>query len=247
MVSEKPLAIVTGAAQGLGAQCARHLSADGFAVCLLDRDRAGLERVAAEIVDGGGEADILHVDLLDAPQVLRGIGEHPERRRLKALVNAAGIISLGTILDLSVEDWDLNINVKLRGQFLTCKAAIPSMMENGGGSIVNVSSMSGRTKSIFTAPNYVAANAGVIGLSMVLAAQHAAHGIRVNAVAPGLIDTPMLKAYSEQQIAAMRGAVPIGRFADTSEITSVISFLVSDKASYVTGQTININGGMFMM
>ncbi len=137
--------------------------------------------------------------------------------------------------------------MKLRGAFLTCKAAIPIMIDNGGGAIVNIASMSGRTKSVATAPNYVASNAGLIGMTMTLAAQHARQNIRVNAVAPGVIETPMLQAYRAEQLDAIRAAVPLGRFAAPEEIAAVVSFLVSDKASYITGETINANGGMFMV
>ena len=246
-MDERPLAIVTGAARGLGAACARALCDDGFAVCLLDRDAEGLDRAVAGIAASGGSAEAMVVDLLDEAAVPRAVGGHPARGRLKALVNAAGLISLGTIEDITVDDWDRVLGVKLRGAFLTCKAAIPIMAENGGGAIVNIASMSGRTKSVATAPNYVASNAGMIGLTMTLAAQHARQNVRVNAVAPGLIDTPMLHAYRAEQLDAIRATIPVGRFADPAEIAAVVSFLVSDKASYITGETINANGGMFMV
>lgn len=129
----------------------------------------------------------------------------------------------------------------------SCRAAIPILVRNGGGAVVNIASMSGRTKSVLTAPNYVASNAGVIGLTMSLANQHARDGVRVNCVAPGMIQTPMLDAYTGEQLDAIRAAVPMGRFADPSEIASVVSFLTSDAASYVTGETVNVNGGMFMV
>jgi NAD(P)-dependent dehydrogenase (short-subunit alcohol dehydrogenase family) len=119
------------------------------------------------------------------------------------------------------------------------------MIANVGGAVVNISSMSGRTKSVATAANYVASNSGVIGLTMTLGAQHAKEGVRVNAIAPGMIETPMLEAYTSDQLDGIRGAVPMGRFADPAEIAAVASFLVSDKASYITGETINVNGGMF--
>lgn len=247
MSHEMPLAIVTGAAQGLGAACARALSADGYALCLLDRDEAGLTRTIAELEAAGGRAEAVVVDLLDERAVTDAISRHPDRRRLRALVNVAGLISMGTISDITIDDWDRVLGVKLRGDFLTCRAAIPIMAENGSGAIVNVASMSGRTKSVATAPNYVASNAGVIGFTMTLAAQHAKQNIRVNAIAPGMIETPMLKTFSAAQLDAIRNAIPMGRFADPAEIAAVVSFLVSDKASYITGETININGGMFMM
>jgi NAD(P)-dependent dehydrogenase (short-subunit alcohol dehydrogenase family) len=242
-----PVAIVTGAASGLGAASARTLVDDGFAVALLDRDEAGLKTVAHQLAGAGHEVTTLAVDLLDEASVTEAISGFDGRDRLKALVNVAGLISLGLITDISVQDWDRVVGVKLRGDFLTCRAAIPILTANGGGAIVNVSSMSGRTKSVLTAPNYVASNAGVIGLTMSLANQHARDGIRVNCVTPGMIQTPMLDAYQAEQLDAIRAGVPMGRFADPAEIAAVIAFLVSDKASYVTGETINVNGGMFMV
>lgn len=242
-----PVAIVTGASGGLGAACARRLATDGYAVVLLDRDETGLKTVAEEIDRGGGQATALAVDLLDESAVTETIAELPSAERLRALVNVAGLISLGTVTDISVQDWDQVLGVKLRGDFLTCRSAIPILVRNGGGAVVNIASMSGRTKSVLTAPNYVASNAGVIGLTMSLANQHARDGVRVNCVAPGMIQTPMLDAYTGEQLDAIRAGVPMGRFADPSEIASVVSFLVSDAASYVTGETLNVNGGMFMV
>jgi len=237
---------VTGAASGLGAACAQALAVDGFALCLLDCNASGLEQTAAGLRAEGREVSVAAVDLLDAAAVTAAIAQHSERGRLRALVNAAGLVSMGTITDINLDDWDRVVGVKLRGDFLTCRAAIPIMAENGGGSIVNISSMSGRTKSVVTAPNYVASNAGVIGLTMTLAAQHAKQNIRVNGVAPGMIDTPMARQFDPQHLKAIEGAIPMGRFAAASEIASVVAFLISDKASYITGETINANGGMFM-
>ncbi|NMO02326.1 SDR family oxidoreductase [Gordonia sp. TBRC 11910] len=244
-MSASPLAIVTGAAAGLGAACARALAGDGFALCLLDRNESGLDAVAAELRESGSEVDVRVLDLLDADAVTSAIADHPGRDRLKALVNVAGLVQLGKVDTVSLADWDRLVGVKLRGDFVTCKAAIPVMAANGGGSIVNISSMSGRTKSVATAVNYVASNAGVIGLTMTLGAQNAPDGVRVNCIAPGMMQTPMLGAFSPEQLAGIEKAIPMGRFADPAEVASVASFLVSDKASYITGETINVNGGMF--
>lgn len=246
MSAQLSLAVVTGAASGLGAACARVLASDGYALCLLDRDVLGLERTASALRSMGCEVSVAAVDLLDAAAVTAAIEHHPERRRLRALVNAAGLVSMGSITDISLEDWDRVVDVKLRGDFVTCRAAIPIMAENGGGAIVNISSMSGRTKSAMTAPNYVASNAGVIGLTMTLAAQHAKQNIRVNGVAPGMIDTPMAKQFLPEQLKVIENGIPMGRLAAPEEIAAVVAFLISDKASYITGETINANGGMFM-
>ncbi len=114
-------------------------------------------------------------------------------------MNAAGEVQLGTIADVSVEEWDRVVDVNLKGTFPTCRAVIPHLEARGGGAIVNVASIAGRTKSFYAAPSYVASKGGVIGLTMVLAAQHAARSVRVNCVAPGIIQTPMTRAYTDEQ------------------------------------------------
>ena len=138
------------------------------------------------------------------------------------------------------------LDVNLKAVFLVCRALVPMLVSAGGGSVVNLTSVSGRTKSIYSAPNYVASKAGVIGLTMSLAAQLATDCVRVNSVAPGLVDTPMLSAYTEQQHEVMRSAIPMGRFAQAREVATVVRFLLSDDSSYITGQTLNVNGGQFM-
>src|SRR5262249_41242600 len=134
----------------------------------------------------------------------------------------------------------------LRGTFLLCRDLMPLLERAGGAGVVNVASVSGRTKSIFSAPSYVASKGGVIGLSMTLAAQHAAAGVRVNCVAPGIIDTPMLDAYSGEQRRQSWAGIPLGRMGRPDEVADAIVYLLSEQSSYVIGQTINVNGGLFM-
>ena len=162
------------------------------------------------------------------------------------LVNAAGILQLGTIADVSESDWDRVVDINLKGTYAMCRAVIPVFEARGGGSIVNLASISGRTKSLFSAPNYVASKAGVIGLTMALAAQHAAKGVRVNCVAPGVFRTPMTAVYSDEQWASILATIPLGRVGEASEVADVIASLLSEEWGYVTGQTINVNGGQFM-
>jgi 3-oxoacyl-[acyl-carrier protein] reductase len=241
------VAVVTGAASGLGAACARGLADEGYAVALMDRSEEGLLAVAGELEARGAATLALRVDVCNEDEVARAFAQLAGNGRLAVLVNSAGVSSLGTIEDTDVAEWDRILTVKLRGQFLTSKHSVALMRAGGGGAIVNVASMSGRTKSIFTTPAYAAANAGVIGLTMTTAAQEAKHGIRVNCVAPGIIETPMLSMYSGDQRAAMAGSVPLGRIASPSEVANVILFLLSEKASYITGETVNVNGGLFMV
>ena len=138
MPAGTPLAVVTGASGGLGAACARRLATDGYALVLLDRDEAGLEAVADMVGRDGGEASVVVVDLLEEDAISAAISHLPSPERLRALVNVAGLISLGTITDISVEDWDRVLGVKLRGDFVLCRAAIPIMVENGGGAVVKI-------------------------------------------------------------------------------------------------------------
>jgi NAD(P)-dependent dehydrogenase (short-subunit alcohol dehydrogenase family) len=239
---------ITGGAGGLGKACAVALSeATGLRIVLLDVSGVQLKETSGELRAAGIAAETIEVDVRDETSVAAAFDDIAAIGTIGALVNAAGVATLGTIEDTDIETLDQTIGVKLRGAFLTCKAAIPVMRAAGGGSIVNVSSMSGRTKAILTSPAYGSANAGLIGLTMTLAAQSAGHNIRINCVAPGLLDTPMLRMYSTAQLDGMRSASPFGRFASPSEIADVISFLVSDRASYVTGETVNVNGGMFMV
>lgn len=137
------------------------------------------------------------------------------------------------------------MDVNLKGTYVTCRAVIQILEARGGGAIVNLTSISGRTKSFYTAPNYVASKAGIIGLTMV-AAQHAATNVRVNAVAPGIIRTPMTKVYSDEHWTSLLPTIPLGRVGQPNEVANVIASLLSDEWSYVTGQTINVNGGQFM-
>lgn len=240
--------IVTGAASGLGEACAKNLAAQGFCVALMDQDAQGLERVAADIALTGGKAQPLTLDLLDDVAISDAVCTVSALGAIRGLVNCAGVSSIGTALTLEHAEWDRVVGIKLRAAFVLSKAVLPHLIEAGGGSIVNISSASGRTKSIFASPAYAASNAGLIGLTMTMAAQSADKGVRVNCVAPGLIETPMIhRQYTPEQAAAMRAATPLRRGAQPEEIAEVVSFLLSDRASFITGETINANGGIFMM
>jgi 3-oxoacyl-[acyl-carrier protein] reductase len=240
----KAAVLVTGGAGGIGLATARVLGEDGAPVVLADRDGARLAQ-AAEALEPAPVA-VRPVDVLDTAAVEQMVGEVGATFGLRGVVNAAGILQVGTIEDVSETDWDRVLGVNLKGTFAVCKAALPWLVERGGGAIVNVSSIGGRTKSAHGAPSYVASKAGVIGLTMSLAAQNATHGVRVNCVAPGVIDTDMTAVLTAEQRAASVASIPLGRLGEPSDVAYVIAALLSDRWSYVTGQTINVNGGMFM-
>jgi 3-oxoacyl-[acyl-carrier protein] reductase len=235
--------VVTGAASGIGHACARLLSTAGCDLALVDRDGELLAEAASEL--NGDEAFVRELDVTNA-EALADLAADLEGHSVVGLVNAAGIVQLGSITEVPEADWNRVLDVNLKGTYAVCRAFIPLLVAAGGGSIVNLASIGGRTKSTFSSPGYVASKAGVIGLTMALAAQHAGQDLRVNCVAPGVVETPMIAGYSEEQRQVIRDAIPLGRFAESEEIAAAIAFLLSDDASYVTGQTINVNGGQFM-
>lgn len=244
-MSEPAVTVLAGGASGIGLATAELLARAGERLVVLDRSERLPEVVASLRGLGAAGCEGHPVDVTDAEAVAAVAEDVGARHAVGGLVNSAGVLQLGSIADVSPHDWDRVLDVNLKGVYATCRAFLPQL-ERSRGAVVNVSSVSGRTRSIWSAPNYVASKAGVIGLTMVLAAQHAHAGVRVNCVAPGIIETPMLAAYSDEQRRTMIAAIPLGRYADPAEVGAVIAFLLSQQASYVTGQTINVNGGQFM-
>ena len=241
-------AIVTGGGGGIGKATCAQLAARGVRVAVLDVDPARAQETVADLAADGSPSIARQVDISDSAQVDRAVACVVDAYGgIDILVNCAGLYRVGTIGDVSEEDWDAMLGVNLKGPFLLCKAVIPIMQPQGSGAIVNVSSISGRTTSMLAGVHYVASKAGIIGLTMCLGNQLAAEGIRVNCVAPGAVDTPMLDFLEPEQKGRLAGRVPLGRLADPDEIAAAIVFLASPAASYITGETLNVNGGSFMV
>lgn len=242
------VAIITGGGSGIGRATALALARRGASIAVADLSAEAAERVAAEVRGAGAEALVCPVNVADSAQVqavVRSVVYH--FHRVDILVNSAGLYRLGQIGDVSEADWDLLLDVNLKGAFLFCKEVVPHMQRQHSGAIVSLSSVSGRTKALYAGVHYCASKAGVIGLTMCLANQLAADGIRVNAVAPSTIDTPMNAGLSEAERQALRERVPLGRLGLAEEVAAAVVFLASDAASYITGDTINVNGGVFMV
>jgi 2-hydroxycyclohexanecarboxyl-CoA dehydrogenase len=245
---EGRIALVTGGASGIGAATARRLAAEGARVAVADLDEAGAREVAAEI-DGLA----VGMDVADAAAARAGIARvqdelgHPD-----VLVNNAGTDRFAFFVNTDEELWDLVLGVNLRGTIAVTHAVLDGMQRRGGGAIVNVASEAGRVGSQGSAV-YSAAKAGIIGFTRALARESSRFGVRVNAVAPGPIDTPLLNAapielgeIGERLKAGMIAATSMRRIGRPEEVAAAIAFLASDDASYVTGQTLNVSGGLSM-
>ncbi|MES2144379.1 MAG: 3-oxoacyl-[acyl-carrier-protein] reductase [Pseudomonadota bacterium] len=237
-------ALVTGASGGIGAEIARVLHGAGATVGLSGTRVEPLQVLAADL---GGRAHVLPCNL-SVPDEVEGLVKRAVEAMgsVDILVNNAGITKDGLAMRMSDEDWAQVIDVNLTATFRLCRAAIRGMMKARWGRIVNISSVVGTTGNAGQV-NYAASKAGMVGMSKSLAAEVASRGITVNAVAPGFIATAMTDKLSDAQRAAILGAVPAGRMGQPAEIAAAVLYLASAEASYVTGATLHVNGGMDMV
>ena len=238
--------MVTGASQGIGRACALELARQGATVALAARNVEKLEEVAAEIRAAGGTAEVFGLDVGDEASIKAGGKAVIERfGRIEILVNNAGITRDGLSMRMRRPDWDDVLRTNLTGAFLMTQAAMPSMMKGRWGRIVNVASVVGETGQAGQA-NYAASKAGLIGLTKSLARELGSRAVTVNAVAPGYIETAMTAVLTEEQRSAMLTVVPLGRGGTDVEVAHAVVYLASEEAGYVTGHTLDVNGGMYM-
>ena len=241
------VAVITGAARGIGKVIALAFVGEGAKVALADIDGEHLERLREEIEKKGGHALPVSGDISKGSdveemmdRVLKTFG------RIDVLVNNAGIIRRGTIETVTEEDWDSVIAINLKGTFNCCKAVVEPMKRQGGGKIVNVSSIAGKMGDITSAPGYGPSKAGGDALMKTLARQLARYGIRVNAVAPHAIETEMSAQWSEERRREIIAAIPLGRLGQPEDVAEAVLFLASDAASFITGEILDVNGGALM-
>ena len=253
---EGRVAVVTGGAGGLGRALCRGFAAEGAAVAIVDLDADAVSGVADELsTSAGAQAEGVAADVREPAAVRAAVDRVAERfGRLDVLVNGAGG-SLNTpkdLADIGPEDYDLVLDVNLRGAFLFCQHAVDLLAADGGGAIVNISSIGGRSASPVTGVPYAAAKAGLLGLTRRLAREVGPRGVRVNALAPGLfLSGPrmegMWQAMTDAEQREVLGAIPLRRMPDLDEAVDPVLFLAGDEASYITGAVLDVNGGRLMV
>lgn len=244
-MSEKKVAVVTGGSRGIGKVIAVRLALAGCDVAILySSNQLAAQETIEQIGRAGKKGIAIQVDVASSDQVNHAINEvFSTFGRIDILVNNAGITRDNLLVRMKEEDWNNVIDINLKGVFLCTKAVARIMMKQRSGRIVNISSVVGVSGNPGQA-NYVAAKAGVIGLTKSNAKELASRGITVNAIAPGFIKTDMTSVLDEATKDTLLNEIPLGRFGDPEDIAEAVAFLSSDEASYITGQTIHVDGGM---
>ncbi|MCB0393124.1 MAG: 3-oxoacyl-ACP reductase FabG [Bdellovibrionales bacterium] len=246
MTAIKPIALVTGASGGIGQSICERLGQDGYHVLIhFNKNASGAETALKRVIDAGGTGEVLSFDITDSKSVEEKLDSYFSKesgKQISALVNNAGIHNDTIIGLMSDETFDSVVKTNLYGSFYLLRWAIKKMLRARAGAIVNVSSLAGQTGNAGQV-NYAAAKAGLIAMTKSLAMEVGTRGIRVNAVAPGLIETEMVETIP--QIQSMIDRIPLKRMGKPEEVAGAVSFLISKDAGYITGHTISINGGLF--
>lgn len=241
MTENAKVALVTGASKGIGAAIARELAADGFTVWLNYRgDHQAAEKVASEITDSGGSCTLLPFDVADAEEVATVLEPLLKDQVPFVLVNNAGFARDGIMAMMSQSDWENVLAVHLNGFFNVTRLVVARMLRKRQGRIINIVSTSGES-GVGGQVNYSAAKSGLIGATRSLASEVAKRNILVNAVSPGFVATEMTEDLPKEQILPM---IPLGRFGEPEEVSGIVGFLCSDRATYITGQVFAVNGGV---
>jgi 3-oxoacyl-[acyl-carrier protein] reductase len=240
------VALVTGASQGIGRDTALALAEAGAKVAVAARTEEKLTALVSEIAAAGGEAFAVKMDVADAEQVKAGFKQVLEKfGRLDILVNNAAITRDGLAMRMKSDDWDAVIRTNLTGAHLCIQQVLPTMMKARAGRIINIASVVAQMGNAGQS-NYVAAKAGLIGLTKAIAIEISSRNITVNAVAPGFIETPMTDVLDDKVKEELKTRIPLGRMGSARDVAAAIVFLASDEAGYITGHVLDVNGGMYL-
>ena len=232
--------VVTGAARGLGAAIARRLHADGDRVFLADVDLAGVETLASQLGEGATAVEHDVRELASWERLVERVGD------VHVLVNNAARTEFRSFWEIDVAEWDDVLATNLRGTYLGCRVAGAGMRERRAGRIVNLASVVGQKGGSVTGVHYASSKAGIVALTRHAAVELAGSRVTVNAVAPAAIDGPMAAAAPPEKLAAMLATIPVGRLGRPEEVAAAVAYLASDAAGFVTGATLDVNGGMLM-
>lgn len=241
------VALITGASRGIGRAIAERLAQEGaFVLVNYVQQQMAAEETCAVIAAQGGQAELCRFDIADSAEVNAVIQKAVERHgKIDILVNNAGLSIDNLLLRLKEEEWDRVISVNLKGAFLCTKAVVRSMLKHKGGRIINLTSVVAQTGNAGQSA-YTASKAGVIGFTKTMAKELASRSITVNAVAPGFIETDMTGSLPDQVKSGYLSLIPASRWGTAAEVAELVAFLAGPAAGYITGQVININGGMYM-
>ena len=246
MNNAEKVALVTGSARGIGLEIARTMGEEGYAIMLSDVNEEGLEAAKKELENEGIKVAAFKADVSSAEDADKLVKETVNQLgRVDVLVNNAGVTRDGLLMRMKEDQWDLVLKINLKGTFLMSKAVVRPMLKQKTGSVINIASVIGLMGNVGQA-NYAASKAGIIGFTKSFAKEFGKKGIRSNAIAPGFIKSDMTDVLADNVKEQMLGQIPMNSFGSPRDIANAVAFLASDKASYITGQVLTVDGGMVM-